>query len=76
MLDTGILDSADRRRLLQLTLRESNSSRWLLRGIRSREHREMHPPSKRKAQLAVEGDSRMVRAKDMQERDFGPRCYR
>jgi hypothetical protein len=44
--------------------------------FRSCERSEMHPPSKRKAQLAVERDSRMVRTEDMQERHFAPHCYR
>jgi hypothetical protein len=44
--------------------------------FRSCQRSEMHPPSKRKAQLAVERDSRMVRTEDMQERDFAPHCYR
>jgi hypothetical protein len=33
---------------------------WNSPSYRLYEHREMHPPSKGKAQLAVEGDSRMV----------------
>jgi hypothetical protein len=42
-------------------------------GFGAYEHREMHSSPEGKTQLAVEGDRRMVRAKDMQERDFGPR---
>jgi len=45
-------------------------------GFGAPEYRQMHSPPERKAQLAVKGDSRVVRAEDMQERDFGPRCYR
>jgi hypothetical protein len=33
---------------------------WNSPSYRSYEHREMHPPSKGKTQLAVEGDSRII----------------
>jgi hypothetical protein len=43
-------------------------------GVGASEDREMHSSPEGKTELAIEGDRRMVRAEDVQERNFGPRA--